>query len=106
MNGRQDTHLVTSSFEVSNFEGGGAPTLTTAEAKALEHLAERLRHDSGLPAATIDSAITEALAEFAGRPIRDFIPILVEREVKDRLASMNSAARGDAVPVPAAVSRR
>lgn len=58
-----------------------------AEAKALDHLAQRLQHDYGLPAETVDSAIAEALAKLDGRPIRNFIPILVEREVKDRLAA-------------------
>lgn len=57
-----------------------------AEAQALEQLSHRLRQK--LPrhrAATINQAIAEALEEFDGRPIRDFVPILVEREVLDRL---------------------
>lgn len=57
-----------------------------SEAQALEQLAHRLRRK--LPqhrAATINQAIAEALEEFDGRPIREFVPILVEREVLDRL---------------------
>jgi len=56
------------------------------EDQALEQLSHRLRQK--LPhhrAATINQAIAEALEEFDGRPIRDFVPILVEREVLGRL---------------------
>ena len=56
------------------------------EAQALEQVSHRLRQR--LPeqrAATINQAIAEAIEEFDGRPIRDFVPILVEREVLDRL---------------------
>ena len=60
--------------------GGGS-----AETKAIEHVAERLRTRLELPPEVIDAEIALALAEYAGRPIRDFVPILVEREVLDHL---------------------
>ncbi|GAB3785771.1 three-helix bundle dimerization domain-containing protein [Nocardioides ungokensis] len=65
------------------------------EAQALHHLSQRLRRV--LPhqrAATIDQAIADALEEFDGRPIREFVPILVERAVLDRLRQ--AGAGGDA----------
>jgi len=72
----------------------------SGEAQALEQLARRLRHR--LPhqrAATINQAIAEALQEFDGRPIRDFVPILVERAVVDRLreVGLGSSQRSPAV---------
>src|SRR5262249_44338438 len=60
--------------------GGGL-----AEAQALRHLSARLQTRFGLPAEEVDAEIASALAEFTGRPVRDFIPILVEREVVDGL---------------------
>ena len=58
-----------------------------AEAKALEHVSQRLQVRLGLPADVVEAAIAEARAAFSGRPVRDFVPILVEREVIERLAS-------------------
>ncbi|WP_180936043.1 three-helix bundle dimerization domain-containing protein [Nocardioides ungokensis] len=74
-------------------------TAGSGEAQALQHLSQRLRHR--LPhqrAATINQAIADAMEEFDGRPIRDFVPILVEREVLDRLrqAGAGGDVRGDA----------
>lgn len=34
---------------------------------------------------TVDDLVTEAHREFDGRPIRDFVPVLVERDVAERL---------------------
>lgn len=34
---------------------------------------------------TVDDLVTEVHREFDGRPIRDFVPVLVEREVVERL---------------------
>ena len=56
-----------------------------AEAKALEHLRERLQERLPITPAQLDDAITAALARYADRPIRDFVPILVERDVLDGL---------------------
>lgn len=35
----------------------------------------------------IDALVTELHREFDGDPIRDFVPVLVERQATDRLAS-------------------
>ena len=51
--------------------------------RALAQVAERVRVDYGVPAAQVDAAIAEALRAFAGRPVRDFVPILVERQVRE-----------------------
>jgi hypothetical protein len=68
---------------------GGVTEHTQAapdEAQALQRLSHRLHQRlREHRAATIDQAIAEAVAEFDGHPIRDFVPILVEREVLDRL---------------------
>jgi hypothetical protein len=57
----------------------------TAEVRALEQVSERLRVEYGLPADHVDTAVAEAVQTFAGLPVRDFVPILVERQVRERL---------------------
>ncbi|CAI9400729.1 three-helix bundle dimerization domain-containing protein [Nocardioides sp. T2.26MG-1] len=66
----------------------------TAEARALEQVSERLRSDFGLTADEVDAAIAEALAAYAGRPVRDFVPILVERQVRERLGRRQTSPAG------------
>jgi hypothetical protein len=77
-----------------------SPHARSGETLALGLLSQRLRHT--LPhqrAATINQAIADALQEFDGRPIRDFVPILVERAVVDRLreVGLGSSQRSAAV---------
>jgi hypothetical protein len=38
-----------------------------------------------LPPETVAEAVKMAHARFAGRPVRDFVPLLVEREAADHL---------------------
>lgn len=64
------------------------------EARALAQVAERLRADYGLSAAQVDAAIAEALSAFAGRPVRDFVPILVERRIRERLGRSRVSSGG------------
>lgn len=58
------------------------------------------RLQSRYPQATgraVDDLVTEVHREFDGRPIRDFVPVLVEREVAERLRQTH----GRQVSVPA-----
>ena len=60
----------------------------TDEIHALEHLLVRMR--ARFPAVPVDRLrrmITELHHQYDGRPIRDFIPVLVEREVLEQLRS-------------------
>ena len=57
----------------------------TEEIHALDALADRLRgRFPDAPPESIKQAVDEVHHQFDGRPIRDFIPVLVEREVVDR----------------------
>ncbi|HEX3335551.1 MAG TPA: hypothetical protein VHS54_03770 [Jatrophihabitans sp.] len=66
----------------------------SAESAALDRVVEQLA--SGLPAVPADD-ITDAVnveyERFDGSTIRDFIPILVERRVRDRLGRKPAADR-------------
>ena len=57
----------------------------TEEIHALDQLADRLRgRFPDAPPEKIKQVVDEVHHEYDGRPIRDFIPVLVEREVVDR----------------------
>jgi hypothetical protein len=57
----------------------------TEEIHAIHALADRLRDRfPDAPPESIKNAVDEVHHQFDGRPIRDFIPVLVEREVADR----------------------
>jgi hypothetical protein len=56
------------------------------EAHAIVELAERLHaRFPDAPADTIEQLVTQIHHEYDGHPIRDFIPVLVEREAVDQL---------------------
>jgi len=58
------------------------------EAQSVASLAEKLRDRfPHTPPEKISTAVAEAHREFDGQPIRQFIPILVERKVVDRLTA-------------------
>ena len=58
------------------------------ERMALDHIAERMADQfPELPAETIARAIQGRYVEFAESPIRDFVPVLVERSVRSDLAT-------------------
>ncbi len=60
------------------------PEVTNSEVHALAHVAQRLRaRFPDIRAEAIDRMVIDAAREFDGRPIRDFVPILVERNVLD-----------------------
>ena len=58
------------------------------EARAINDVTRRLAiRYPHLDVRTIASEVTNAHAQFAGSRIRDFIPLFVERTVRDRLAT-------------------
>jgi hypothetical protein len=66
------------------------------EAEAIRQVAQRLRtayRDTRTPA-EIDGAIADAHRRFEGRPVRDFVPILVERAARARLEGRRRTAVG------------
>ena len=64
----------------------------TDESRALEHLHVRLcARFPDVPVAQVQRMITDAHEQYDGRPIRDFIPVLVEREVREQLRSGQAA---------------
>ena len=69
------------------------PEVTNSEVHAIAHVAQRLRaRFPDIRAEAIDRMVMDAAHEFDGRPIRDFDPILVVRNVLDQVRS--SAATG------------
>lgn len=62
------------------------------ERQAVDQVAERLmRRFPHLPKQTVDDLVAQVYAQFDGRPIRDFVPVLVENIARGRLS---------AIPVP------
>lgn len=63
----------------------------TDEKLALEQVCQRLAAKfPQLPAATVRATVFEVAADFDG-PVRDYVPLLVERFTRDRLAAMPAA---------------
>ncbi len=68
------------------------------EAAALALVSERLgRRFPGRSPQEIDVAVARAHREYDDRPVRTFVPILVEREVADLLRSSRAAPLADAL---------
>ena len=62
------------------------------EARQLSQVAARLLNT--FPAASqeaVGTAVGEAVAQFAGCPIRDFVPLLVERAATAKLGTLLAA---------------
>lgn len=58
-----------------------------AEQTALAEIKHRLIQDfPGVTSADVDAAVNQAYARFANRPIRDFIPLFVEKHARHSLA--------------------
>jgi hypothetical protein len=54
-----------------------------SEQAVIEQVVVRLTHRyPAIPQATVASVVLETHARFDGRPVRDFIPLLVERNAK------------------------
>lgn len=64
------------------------------EERAIAEAAERLmKVFPDVSPATVERAITESRPEFAGNPIRDFVPLFVERAAKHRLRTLTTSSR-------------
>ena len=58
------------------------------EARAIDVLIQRLSNSfTGIPPETVRAVVHASYNEYKGKPIRDFVPVLVEREAKLRLTS-------------------
>ena len=57
------------------------------EAIAMKHIAQRLSERfPTVPSERITTAINDRYARFEGSRVRDFVPVLVERSVRDELS--------------------
>ena len=69
-----------------NTAGAQRPSKTSKEHEALARLIERLKGQfPHLPAGHVERLVHSQHADFNDRPVRDFVPILVERAVRTRL---------------------
>jgi hypothetical protein len=58
---------------------------------AIEHLVDRLKESyPEVPPDTIMTVVHHNHARFDGRPIRDFVPLFVERAAKRQLAKVGA----------------
>ncbi len=54
----------------------------TEESRALDQLADRLRaRFPDAPRESVKNLVEQAHRQYDGRPVRDYVPVLVEREV-------------------------
>jgi hypothetical protein len=64
-----------------------------SEQTVIEQLVERLSNRyPAISQATVASVVLETHARFDGRPLRDFIPLLVERDAKSALERLGATA--------------
>jgi hypothetical protein len=62
------------------------------EDRAVAEAVERLiKAFPGLPPDTVERAVTDSRVEFEHNPIRDYVPLFVERAAKHRLQTLTSA---------------
>ena len=67
------------------------------EAQAVALVSIRLRERfPGVSRETIDEVVSGYLREYDGKPIRDFVPILVERQARDHLRTIPRQRAGTA----------
>ncbi|HEY3713849.1 MAG TPA: hypothetical protein VGL39_04915 [Jatrophihabitantaceae bacterium] len=63
-----------------------------SEAEAMSHVVDRLRQQfPELSADVIESAVHGRYGTFDGHPVRDFVPILVERAARQELITHHRA---------------
>ncbi|HSV38441.1 MAG TPA: hypothetical protein VLI04_06740 [Nocardioidaceae bacterium] len=61
------------------------------ELRAVEQVVDRLSAKfATLPAQRVSEVVEESYREFDGAPIRDFVPIFVEKTAADRLARLSA----------------
>ncbi|MFJ2837398.1 three-helix bundle dimerization domain-containing protein [Nocardia sp. NPDC087230] len=89
---------------MSRVTPGEAADTVQREELAMRRMTESLVEDlsENVPADQVTSAVGAAHHRFAGKPIREFVPILVERIVRTELADPDPTVR---VPAPAAAGR-
>lgn len=64
------------------------------EERAIAEAAERLtKVFPGVSPDTVERAVAESRPEFDGNPIRDFVPLFVERSAKQRLRTLTTSDR-------------
>jgi hypothetical protein len=64
-----------------------------SEQTVIGQLVERLiGRYPGIPRATVESAVRDAHTRFDGSPLRDYIPLLVERSAKTALDQVHAEA--------------
>jgi hypothetical protein len=69
----------------------GAQRHASSEAEAMARLVSRLRQQfPELDTDQIERAVQGRYAEFDGRPVRDFVPILVERSAYRELSGRST----------------
>lgn len=62
--------------------------MAKSEAAVLQEVAAGIRRDfPGLSASDVEDMVARAHADFAGRPIREFVPLFVERRIRAQLAA-------------------
>ena len=62
------------------------------ESRAIDEVLNRLRTAyPDVPADTVDTAVRAAQAKLADHPIRDFVPVLVERGAREQLRAEQGA---------------
>jgi hypothetical protein len=81
--------------------GGGAPFASGAVEASLQWVESRLIALAGgdpVLEGDVRRYVAESCARFATARVRQFVPILVEREVRDRLRAGSHAGAGDRTP--------
>lgn len=74
------------------------------EATAVEHVQRALSERfPSIPPATVKGVVDEVYADFDG-PVRDYVPLLVERAAKERLRQMSSGGPEPTQQAPGAVA--
>lgn len=63
-----------------------------SEQQVIDQVAERLgRLYPAVPADVVSRVVADEHARFVGRPVRDFIPLFVERSAKSELSELADA---------------
>lgn len=69
---------------LSLFQVGGSVADQAREDDAIRHVVKRLKDafSASCSPAEVEEAVARAHAYFAGRPVREFVPVLVERRAR------------------------
>jgi hypothetical protein len=73
--------------------GQTSGVIESSEQTIIEHLVERLTNRyPAISESTVASVVRDVHARFDGRPLRDFIPLLVERNARSELDRLHATA--------------